>query len=225
MSSWPRYAQSLRRFHYRPLLIPFFFVAGTTVFINDHVVELISITGPSMAPTLSPDYHETGKEDWVLLRKWYPTRDLKRGDIIQFGNPNKPEEMAIKRVIALEGDTVLLDKRRRPEGRTGPNGRENAPDALGWDAWNGKAKVPPGHMWVEGDNCARSKDSNYYGPISKSLIGGKAIAIFWPPTRFATRPWEGYRSRTKVIEGKDVKDWTEGLPIELAEIAEPHMPP
>jgi len=68
--------------------------------------------------------------------------------------------------------------------------------------WKGRAVVPEGHVWVEGDNWRESRDSNWYGPISKSLILGKAKAVVLPVERFGMKPWEQYKSRTKVIPGE-----------------------
>ena len=127
----------------------------------------------------------------------------------------------MKRVVALEGDTVLLDPRRRPITK---DGREPA-EARAWDQLKGQIKVSEGHVWVEGDNQWKTWDSNAYGPISKSLIEGRAIAVVGPLSKFWSKPWETYKSRTKVTEGKVEESWTDGLPIELAEIRDSHAPP
>lgn len=105
----------------------------------------------------------------------------------------------MKRIIALGGDTVLLDPKRRPDSVL--NGRLN-PAAKSWDLRNGKVLVPEGHVWVEGDNVEKTLDSNAYGPVSESLIQGKALAVIWPPSQFAQRPWEGYESRTRIVKGE-----------------------
>ena len=194
---------------------------GTTVpiFMNDNLFEVKYIIGRSMAPTLSPTYQETGRRDAVLWSKWFAPAEIRRGDVVHFMNPLRPEAFAVKRVIALEGDVVVLDKARRPSVREGPE-----PAAVrAWDAWGGKVKVPEGHVWVEGDNLRESLDSNWYGPISKSLVTGRATAVVWPPRRFWTAPWVGFESRTRVVEGRVGRSWTEGLPVELAEITEPHL--
>ena len=136
-------------------------------------------------------------------------------------NPSRPEALCVKRVVGVEGDVVHLDPRRRPRNKEGPEPSE----ARAWDEWRGKAKVPEGHVWVEGDNWRESRDSNYYGPISKSLVTGRPVAILLPLSSFWTKPWTGFESRTKVVEGQWVRDWTEGLPVELAEIRDPAMPP
>ena len=203
------------------IVIGFFWGATGSIFINDNVVEYRFIEGESMAPTLSPKYKETGGGDWILLRKWNATKNLQRGDLVHFMNPHKPEALAVKRVIALEGDIVLLDPKRRPSAK---DGREPVA-ARAWDEWKGRAEVPQGHVWVEGDDWRKSNDSNWYGPISKSLIEGRALTMLRPLDKLGTKPWEEFKSRTKVLEGHGMKDWTEGLPVALAEIREPHMPP
>ncbi len=179
------------------------------------------IEGASMAPTLSSTYSETGQKDMVFWDKWSSISKLQRGDVVQFMNPYKPTHDAVKRVIALEGDTVLLDRRRRPTRKTGPE----PPEAHAWDAWKGKAVVPEGHVWVEGDNVMASRDSNTYGPISKSLIQGRAHAVVWPPSKFWTKPWQESKSQTVIVPSQGVTDWTSGLPVELAEATNPHRPP
>lgn len=65
----------------------------------------------------------------------------------KFRSPLHPERMAVKRVVALEGDTVST---KAPY----PFARET---------------VPVGHVWVEGEhpeNSRKSYDSNSYGPVS-----------------------------------------------------------
>jgi len=34
-------------------------------------------------------------------------------------------------------------------------------------------QVPPGHVWLEGDNPKESLDSRYYGPVPLALIQGR----------------------------------------------------
>jgi hypothetical protein len=38
-----------------------------------------------------------------------------------------------------------------------------------------KTKVPPGHIWIEGDNHEVSIDSRNYGPIPIGLLEGKVM--------------------------------------------------
>lgn len=178
------------------------------IYVNDNCAEITPIIGESMSPTLSPRYAATGAVDRVLWQKigplGVPPSRLRRGDVVLFHSPHHPERDVVKRIIATEGDVVRPDPRRRPERlRDGAD----LPASRAWDvvAARGGERVPEGHVWVEGDNWRKTRDSNTYGPVSKSLILGKATAVVWPLERFGTRPWEGYRSRTEVVPGSVVK--------------------
>lgn len=57
--------------------------------------------------------------------------------------PNNPKQKIIKRIVALEGDTIKTISYK-----------------------NRTVTVPRGHCWIEGDNRDHSLDSNYYGPVS-----------------------------------------------------------
>lgn len=205
----------------RLCVTPFLWISAIVIGTNDYLFEVTSINGTSMSPTLSPIANETGKRDWVLWNKLRPTKDLRRGDVVMYYSPLNPEKMALKRVIALGGDEVMLDKRRRPgHDQDGEVVGVEATAARNWDAMAastitgpglaganarpGTFKVPFGHVWVEGDNWRKSQDSNHYGPISKSLIVGKAMHVVWPSDRAWTRPWEEkFKSRTRVVKGRE----------------------
>ena len=45
--------------------------------------------------------------------------------------------------------------------------------------------VLPGHLWVMGDNRGDSRDSRFFGQITKSAVVGRAIVRAWPPWRGA----------------------------------------
>lgn len=45
-------------------------------------------------------------------------------------------------------------------------------------------QIPKGHCWVEGDNHAKSMDSNMFGPIALGLITAQAKYVVWPPKRW-----------------------------------------
>jgi hypothetical protein len=37
-------------------------------------------------------------------------------------------------------------------------------------------QIPPGHVWIQGDNLPNSTDSRAYGPVSMNLLTGRAFA-------------------------------------------------
>ncbi|KAK0643551.1 peptidase S24/S26A/S26B/S26C [Cercophora newfieldiana] len=136
------------------------------ILFNTHVAQVTLINGPSMYPYLNPQYHESLRRDLCLVFKLYAQWNLKRGMLVTFRNPNDPEKITVKRIIGLEGDVIHA----RP-----PYPHEYV-------------HVPEGHIWVEGDG-EKSKDSNYYGPISVRLITGRITHILSPLNRAGRVKW------------------------------------
>jgi inner membrane protease subunit 2 len=89
----------------------------------------------------------------------------------------------------------------------------------GWDAMAPRVKVPYGHVWVEGDNWRESLDSNYYGPMSRSLIVGKAMGCVWPPERWG-KPWDEDGNEKEVWGRTTVIEGVERVPEAWADLVE-----
>lgn len=209
----------------RRLLKTIPWVLATAIGLNDFLLEITSVSGSSMSPTLSPTYSSTGARDYLAWRKWMPTSNLQRGDVVMYNTPLRAEGTAVKRVIALGGDTVFLDERRAPgkdEDGEVRGGERTA--AKGWEVMeNGGQgfRVPYGHVWCEGDNWRASLDSNFYGPMSRSLIVGRAVGVVWPLSRWGVElgddgvKKEGEEvvfGRTRVVKGREeVPEEWEGL--------------
>ncbi|KAF2108817.1 peptidase S24/S26A/S26B/S26C, partial [Lophiotrema nucula] len=128
------------------------------IFVRDNFISLDTVRGSSMAPSLSPHAHERGELDRVFIKRGISTKSVERGDVITFWKPHKADEISIKRVVGLEGDTVFPHRGFAVDGE-------------------GAVVVPAGHVWVEGDNSRRSYDSCDFGPVSKALIDGKATKV------------------------------------------------
>lgn len=96
-------------------------------------------------------------------------------------SPLDPEKIAVKRIVALEGDLV------RP--------RKHQP----------AIRVPKGHIWVEGDagTDKESLDSNTYGPISTRLVTGRLTHILYPWKKFGRIRWWEHPIRP----GADARSW------------------
>ncbi len=160
--------------------------------IKSFLLQPFYIPSSSMEPTLRPD-------DRVLVNKLsYDLHEVNRGDIIVFERPpNEPSEEIkdlIKRVIGLPNETVqgtadghilidghLLEEPYLPDGVTSVD--------IGWvegcanpPTETDRCTIPPGHLWVMGDNRGSSRDSRYFGPISEDLVVGRAFLQVWPAT-------------------------------------------
>lgn len=141
------------------------------IFVNNHVVSIAKVSGPSMSPTLTMHSDtELPKKDWVLLEHWKAPVRAARGDIVSFMSPTDPWKLLIKRVVAVEGDLVKNKAR------------------------GGVHEVPRGYVWVEGDG-PKSRDSCEFGPIPRGLITARVKRIIWPLSRAGRIPdYQGWRS-------------------------------
>jgi signal peptidase I len=180
-----------RRPHSRALvewMVILAIVVVCTILLRTFVVQSFSIPSLSMAPTL-----QIG--DRIIVDKLsYRLHAVHRGDIVVFTRPPlEDQEYAdlVKRVIGLPGETiseknghVYIDGKQLHEPWL-PPGPQSYTAALPGDAHQqynlpGPVKIPSGDYYVMGDNRENSEDSRYFGPISGSLIVGRAVAVAWP---------------------------------------------
>jgi signal peptidase I len=154
----------------------------------------------------------------------YHTRDIHRGDIVVFNGDGSwdpgtvpvtgnifeqfadgfasmfgfghPGDILIKRVIGIPGDHVACCD---AQGRVTVNGVPlneqsylypgSAPSVSRFNI-----VVPPGRLWVMGDNRFWSYDSRDHqgdpggGTIPESAVIGRAFIIIWPPSRWRILP-------------------------------------
>ncbi|MDP1807990.1 MAG: signal peptidase I [Actinomycetota bacterium] len=146
--------------------------------IKTFLVQPFFIPSSSMEPTLLPG-------DRVLVSKLsYRFGSPQPGNIVVFIAPQiakGSETDYIKRIMATPGMKV-----QEINGRMAVNGRpKNEPytRADNPSASFGPATVPPGKVFVMGDNRGNSRDSRYFGPIDKKSLVGKAFFVYWPPSR------------------------------------------
>lgn len=99
-----------------------------------------------------------------------------RGEVIVFRPPGDEMSPQAKRVIALTGDRVEFRGHtlrlngvllHEPHVLAGGDGQEDF-----------RGVVPPGHVFVAGDNRGRSYDSRHYGPVALTAILGRVCATF-----------------------------------------------
>jgi len=159
--------------------------------IRTFVVQAFKIPSGSMIPTFKVG-------DRIFVNKFIygagvPFTDLhlpavrepRRGDIVVFISPEDRKKDFVKRLIAVGGETVEIK-----DGRIYIDGKDiqeplsiravyyyNAGDFGGEGV---KIQVPKDFYFVLGDNSASSRDSRYWGFVSRKSLLGNAICIYWP---------------------------------------------
>ena len=131
----------------------------------------VRVDGFSMNPTLQDG-------EYVLVSKLsYRLGEPQHGDIIVFKFPGDPPQDLIKRIVGLPGDVVDI---------TGGTVRVNGqiltePYIAAAPVYRGHWEVPPGQLFVLGDNRNDSSDSHSWGLLPVENVIGKALLIYWPP--------------------------------------------
>jgi signal peptidase I len=180
--------------------------ALVAVILRAFVVLPFYIPSASMEPTLDIN------DKIFVSRLAYDLHPIHRGDIVVFVAPPSEQPRLtpmhlglplqwlrdvgkfigvihsrkvdfVKRVIGLPGDVieardghVYIDDHELVEPYL-PRGTTTSDF--------GPIVVPPGHLWVMGDNRDNSSDSRVFGPIPESSVIGRAFIRIWPLNRLA----------------------------------------
>jgi signal peptidase I len=125
--------------------------------------------------SMEPTYHNG---DYLIVDELsYKFIEPKRGDVVVFHYPLNPDELFIKRIIGLPGETLfvkdnkitisnvyedkVLEEKYLPQGTITPG--------------NITITLKPDEYFVLGDNRTYSSDSRMWGPIKTSSIVGRVI--------------------------------------------------
>jgi signal peptidase I len=213
----PDKAKRRKRSFWRDLAVIVVAALVLTILLKAFVVQVFSIPSGSMENTLLPG-------DRILVSKIvYQFRPIARGDIVVFsgaGSWDPPDQPPsnwfartwddatnlvgiagpntdyVKRVIGIPGDHVVCCN---AQGQVTVNGVPlsessyvypgDAPSEMRFNI-----TVPPGRLWVMGDNRGDSDDSRYRtsypggGTIPESAVVGRAFLIIWPLSRVSDLP-------------------------------------
>jgi signal peptidase I len=118
--------------------------------------------------------------DRLFINKFvYRITAIERGDIVVFHYPRDPEKSYIKRVIALPGDRLRVDR-----GLVWLNGNALAERYVPEEYKDSRSMteivIPDGSYFMMGDHRSISSDSREFGPVDRDLIYGKAVFVYWP---------------------------------------------
>lgn len=136
------------------------FCVSTLIFGLDHVV------GESMNPTLKQD-------DWVTIdKRIYQKKAPKVGDIVVFKNTNVSDQLMIKRIAGIPGNTIKIENQM-----IYIDGKEisKVSDKMALSKRKFPMIIPEDCYFVLGDNTDNSIDSRYWAEpfITRSNIYGK----------------------------------------------------
>jgi len=168
-----------------------------TLLIGDHILVNKMIYGLRMPDSI------LGLEIPGLPYGQYLTHfeAIHRGDVVVFVFPPDRTKDFIKRVIGVPGDAIQVK-----DGHVWLNGqsmndlhghfevadRDRSPVSPRDNF--GPVQVPPGKIFVMGDNRDRSYDSRFWGFVDQNDVEGKALVIYWswdsdpdglPPVRWS----------------------------------------
>ena len=144
-----------------------------SAFIIVFLYQPVRVEGTSMLPMLED-------QDRLFINKIaYRVGEIHPGDVVVFQYPRDHTKSYIKRVIALSGDRLRIDR-----GEVYVNGARLAepyvPGRFTDDRTQPEMVLPPHDYFVMGDHRSISSDSRDFGPVDRSLIYGKAVFVYWP---------------------------------------------
>jgi signal peptidase I len=130
------------------------------------------VIGPSMLPHVEPG------EMVVINTLAYRLEPPHRGDVVALHHDEATAQTFLKRIVGLPGERVRIDTGVLVvDGRSIPEPYVSFPDKRSVP----EVTVPPGDIYVLGDNRAESEDSRTWGPVAERDVIGKALAGLWPP--------------------------------------------
>jgi signal peptidase I len=140
--------------------------------INVFVGQATRVEGQSMEPNLHTD------QRLVVEKVSYRFHGPQRFDVVVLKVPGQGDELLIKRIIGLPGETVeFRDGQVYVDGQ-----RLDEPFITGETRAGRQSKivVPPLTVFVLGDNRDHSNDSRSFGPVPIENIVGRAWLSYWP---------------------------------------------
>jgi signal peptidase I len=180
------------------------FLFATTTLVQAYVVP----TGSMESTVMIGDHMLVDRMTYSDPGSWgsrlLPYRDVQRGDIVCFHYPEDVRQIYVKRVIGIPGDRIhmqnkqvvrngqrLIERYTQHIDPTIDPYRDDFPQAPGWnttprgremfanDVRGGELVVPPGKLFVMGDNRENSEDSRYWGLVPRDYVVGKPVLVYW----------------------------------------------
>lgn len=154
---------------------------GVALGVRAVVVEAFVVPSGSMRPTIVEGDHLLGTKFHYWI--WAP----RRGDVVVFRPPEKAQRLAgtpvpryVKRIIAVAGDEIEVRS-----GQVRVNGEllEEPYVAEPPSYVLRRTVVPPGYLFVLGDNRNESLDSHRWGFLAEDSLIAHVFVRYWPIDR------------------------------------------
>lgn len=179
--------------------------------LRENVFDLCPAVGQSMQPVIEGNGDLLVFERFCYrLHRWgkqftlFPP--MRKGDIVIAFSGVDQQIKVCKRITALPGDLVLVPFSRHQQFarpldvvKTQQHGTElvhyfptlASPEE---DDRLQLCRIPPDHVWLQGDNCKESFDSRHYGPVPTAFVVGRVICRIWPiwNARWFGEPWSRF---------------------------------
>ncbi len=136
-------------------------------------IKSFSIPSSSMNPTL-----QAGDRIMTDLR-YFTIHPAQRGDLAVFPHPHKPKFEFIKRIVALEGDTVKIQNGNLYMNEQKVEDRNINSDSSSFYEDSPAQVVPSGKAFMVGDNLNNSADSREWGFVDLNTLIAKPLYIYY----------------------------------------------
>lgn len=163
--------------------IKVFVIAAAIILpIRLFLVQPFYVKGPSM----EPNFHDN---EYLIIDKLTPHfRPIQRGEVVVLRYSDPEARFLIKRVIGLPGERISIqDRVIRIYSDEHPDGfvlHEDAYTPRQTRDIDISKKLKDNEYYVLGDNRPNSKDSEVFGPITRSQIVGRVVLRGLPIDKF-----------------------------------------
>lgn len=151
--------------------------AGIGIAAKAAGVHPTRVVSDSMSPAIDGG-------DWVVTRDLgrHDRHTIRRQEIVLYRFPLGTVGRAVKRVVAIGGDSVAIgDRSVTVDGHRIPIAGAPSESA----ARRRVETVPKGHVFLLGDNAAVSIDSRSLGPVPETEIVGRVLLVIPKPTQLS----------------------------------------
>lgn len=152
----------------------------TDLFMDEFLgVKAFRLTASSMEPTL------VAKEGVLVDTRYFRDHNPVRNDVVVIRHD---DVLTIKRIVAMSGDEIsgdaqkvsvngktLSEKYSMSRNDSDNQVFENKDERMKF----GPTRIPDGFVFVMGDNREQSYDSRHFGPVSRDLVKGKPLFIYY----------------------------------------------